>query len=76
VHLDAGHSRLDRRGLSVEEADRRSADEHQPAAHAVGVDAAVQHIRRRNETRRIVLVEMDPELPVAVGGHLKHGRLA
>ena len=39
VHLDAGHGGLDRGGLGVEEADRRGADEYQPAAHAVGVHA-------------------------------------
>ena len=73
MDLDAGHRRLDRRGLDVEEADRRGADEHQPAAKTVGRRAPVQHIGGRNVARRIVLVEMHPELAVAVGRQFKAG---
>ena len=69
VHLDAGHRRLDRRGLDVEQADRRGADEHQSAAQPVRSQPPLQDVLGGYVTRRIVLVEMHPELAVAVGRH-------
>ena len=73
MDLDAGHRRLDRRGLDVEEAGRRGADEHESAVKTIGRRASVQHIGGRYIARRIVLIEMHPELAVAVGRHFKTG---
>ena len=71
MHLDARHCRFDRRRLEVEKADRRRADQDEPAAQPVRRHGALQHVFGRNVTRRIVLVEMDPQLTVAVGRHFE-----
>ncbi len=71
MHFDPGHRRLDRRRLEVEQADRRGADQDEPAAKAIRRHGALQHILGRNEAGRIVLVEMHPELTVLIGRHFE-----
>jgi hypothetical protein len=60
VDLDARHRRLGRRRLEVEEPDRGGADQDQPAAKAVGVGPAVEHVLGRDEAAPVVMREMHP----------------
>ena len=71
MHLDPRQYRIDRRGLHIEQPDRRGSDQHQLAGDAGGLDRARQNITGRHVTRRIMAGEMDPELAVAVGWDLE-----
>ena len=73
MDLDAGHRRIERRGLDVEQADGRCADQHELAGEPVGWNAPFEHVLGRHVARRIVRAEMDPELAGAVGRDFEAG---
>ena len=73
MDLDAGHGRIERRGLDVEQPDGRGADQHQLAGDPIGGDAALDHVLGRHVAGRVVRREMDPELAVAVGRNFEPG---
>src|SRR6202030_4083341 len=67
VHFDARHDRLDRRGLEIEQAARRGADENELAAQPVRGQLSLQHILGGYITRGVAFVEMDEDLATLVG---------
>jgi hypothetical protein len=48
MDLDAGHRRIDRRRLEVEQPDRRGADEDELALKAEGIDPAAEKVPGRD----------------------------
>ena len=73
MNLDAWNRGVDRRGLQIEQPDRRGADQNEPAVQPIRRHPALQNVLGRDVTRRIVFVEVDPELPVAVGRYFEAG---
>jgi hypothetical protein len=71
VHLDTRKQGVERRRLGIEEPDRRGTNQHELAVEPVGRHTALQHVLGGNVAGGIVLVEMDPELPVLVGRHFE-----
>ena len=62
MDFDAGHGRIDRRGLDVEQPDRRGADQHELAGEPLGRHAPFEHVLGGHVTAPDRAAEMDPEL--------------
>src|SRR5437870_1155466 len=71
MYFDAGHRIIDGRGLEINEADRRSTDQYQPACEAIGGHRTVEHVLGRDVARLVVAAEIDPHTAVPVGRHLE-----
>ena len=67
MHLHARHRRVHRRGLDVEQADRRGPHQHELAGDLLGRDLSFDDVLGRDVSGLVVQAEVDPDAAVLVG---------
>ncbi len=73
MHLDARDCRIDRGGFQIQEPDRRRANQDKFSGKTIWRHIALQYVFGRDVSRRIVFVEVHPELAVAIGRQFETG---